>query len=222
MPRARAIPITPHIMKCMGDRIRTARALAGLTRPELEKLHGIKGTTVAKWENGLVMPSLKSIHQLVHALKTQGVVSTVEWFLHGKGAEAYTFNDPIGPLKEDASPFKLDKEILLMEEIRIFKQIYNHAVFCFVNDDTMAPQFSIGDYVGGLKLPPEQKDQALNKTCIVELKDGRKKLRQVIAGSGNDLYSLCGTNARAQLLPSIMMDVELNWIAPIIWHRFVT
>jgi hypothetical protein len=85
----------------------------------------------------------------------------------------------------------------------------------------MTPQFVMGDYVGGLKLQEEKFETTVNKACIVELIDGRKKLRQVIAGSRKGIYNLCGTNNRTQVQPSIIMDVELKWIAPIIWHRFM-
>lgn len=212
------------MMKQVGERVRTARALASLTRPELEKRYGIKKTTVAKWENGLAVPSLKSVHQLIHALKTQGIFSTVEWFLHGKGQEAYVVDTPTllyGNAKNTNTDQELDPDMLVMEEIRNFKNLYPQGVVCLINDDAMLPQFSMGDYVGGLKLAIEKQDSALNKLCIVELKDGRKKLRQVTAGHAPGFYSLCGTNSRAQVYPPVIINVELNWIAPVIWHRLM-
>ena len=229
MPKSRAIPINPEAIQQIGERIRTARALASLTRPDLEKIHKIKATTIAKWEQGTAMPSFKSIHQLVHALKAHSVFCTVEWLLYGRGQETYILDHPAPAFMHESlgqsfnqAGSEFDADVLLMQEIHNFKRLYTNGVVCLINDDAMSPQFAMGDYVGGIKLPEEQIEKAINKTCIIELADGRKKLRQVIAGRRQGFYNLCGTNMRAQMQPTIIMDVELKWVAPVIWHRFMT
>ena len=219
MLKTKIMPSNCNNINETANRIRQTRALSGLTRPELEKNYDVKNTTLAKWESGVTMLSLKGAHQLVNAFKANSVFCTAEWLLTGTGEEPYvvSFSHPV------VSPEIITKDpaILLMEELRSFKKIYSNAVVCLINDDTMLPQFALGDYVGGVKIEKEDIGPLFNKACIVEFLDGRKKLRQVIPGRQFGLYNLYATNMRARLQPSILMDVELKTIAPIVWHRFL-
>lgn len=220
MPRPRVIHLNPKAPLEAGERIRKARALSGLSRPEIEKLHGIKNTTVAKWETGGSMLSIKGAHQLVQAFKSHFVFCSSDWLLYGRGDEPRVATLP------DTSSYPvrtedIDPEILLMEEMKNFRRLYPDAAIHLVNDDAMMPQFSMGDYVGGIKIKEDNAYAAFNKPCITEDMDGRKRLRIILPGSQKGLYHLCGTNGRAQAQPFIAIDVSLKYIATLIWHRFV-
>lgn len=57
-------------MSSIGENIKYARRMAGMTQDELGKRIGIVGRMVSKWENGLHEPSLKSLCKIAEACET--------------------------------------------------------------------------------------------------------------------------------------------------------
>jgi hypothetical protein len=105
----------------------------------------------------------------------------------GAGAEVYPINDGDGLLEVEADV-----------------PVPPGAVGAVVRGDSMYPVFEDGDLVayGGEPLTPEQ---AVGKTCIVQLSDGRMLIKKVRFGSKPGLYTLTSWNA-----PDIE-DVPLDW-----------
>lgn len=105
----------------------------------------------------------------------------------GAGAEVY----PI----DDGDP---------LYEVTISSALPKDTVGAIVRGDSMFPIFEDGDLVAysGVEMLPED---ALGKTCMVELMDGRVLIKTVRRGAAPGLYTLTSTNA-----PDIE-DVEIAW-----------
>ncbi|KAB0570618.1 S24 family peptidase [Brucella pituitosa] len=105
----------------------------------------------------------------------------------GAGAEVY----PI----DDGDP---------LYDVTISSALPKDTVGAIVRGDSMYPIFEDGDLVAysGIEMLPED---ALGKTCMVELQDGRVLIKTVRRGVAPGLYTLTSTNA-----PDIE-DVEIVW-----------
>lgn len=105
----------------------------------------------------------------------------------GAGAEVY----PI----DDGDP---------LYEITVSSALPKDTVGAIVRGDSMFPIFEDGDLVAysGIEMQPEE---ALGRTCMVELADGRVLIKTVRRGGVSGLYTLTSTNA-----PDIE-DVEIVW-----------
>lgn len=67
----------------VGNRIRAARARAGLTQPEMSVLLGMSFSVVAHWETGRSLPKLGTLEKVANILGT-----SVEWLMTGDEPDA--------------------------------------------------------------------------------------------------------------------------------------
>lgn len=69
----------------MGQRIKRARMLAGLSRKDLEEKHGISPHTLQSWELGRNPINRTKAANLVEILHQYDVSCSIDWFLEGTG-----------------------------------------------------------------------------------------------------------------------------------------
>jgi len=54
----------------VGERLRTARRVAGLTQKQLAAELGVEAITVSRWERGVTIPSLPRLRQIAEITET--------------------------------------------------------------------------------------------------------------------------------------------------------
>nr|WP_051686634.1 helix-turn-helix domain-containing protein [Ochrobactrum sp. UNC390CL2Tsu3S39] len=173
------------------DWLREAIKASGLTQEQVAKKLGLnRQAAISEMLNGkrrikanemLILSKLGGIPMPDRSTKIP-VLGYV-----GAGAEVY----PI----DDGDP---------LYEITISSALPKDTVGAIVRGDSMFPIFEDGDLVAysGMEMLPED---ALGKTCMVELMDGRVLIKTVRRGVAPGLYTLTSTNA-----PDIE-DVEIAW-----------
>jgi len=59
-----------HVSGGVGERLRTARRVAGLTQKQLAAELGVEAITVSRWERGVTIPSLPRLRQIAEITET--------------------------------------------------------------------------------------------------------------------------------------------------------
>jgi phage repressor protein C with HTH and peptisase S24 domain len=79
----------------------------------------------------------------------------------------------------------------------------------------MAPRFKDGEYLGYSRSKGLDAERCIGAECVVQTRDGRK-LVKILARSGKrGKFNLISVNAS---VPE-EREVELEWVAPVVWHR---
>ncbi len=84
-----------------------------------------------------------------------------------------------------------------------------------VRGNSMAPRFKEGELIGYSRERGLNPDRCYGTECVVQTADGRKLVKLLERGSRPGVFTLVSINASVP----IEHDVELDWIAPVIWHR---
>ncbi len=216
------------LLQARGGRVRKLRGLTGLSRKVLGEKAGISQSALKFWEDaragGLTEKGAK---KLIKACKEQGVFASVVWLLHGVGMRPQCIDDIYEGRKPDLEKIvhlfdenvRLDDEQAMQHEIELFQGGQDNRVVINIIDKSMEPFYDFGDVVGGKRFPAEFAPHLVGERCIVEIRDGLTICRRVEKGSEEGLYNLMSSNAQASSGPSIIEDVEIVSLAPILWHR---
>lgn len=84
-----------------------------------------------------------------------------------------------------------------------------------VRGDSMAPRFKDGEYIGYSRARGLDTERCYGLECVVQTRDGRKLVKVVERGRRRGTFNLVSVN---DSVPT-ERDVELEWVAPVIWHR---
>lgn len=180
----------------MENRIREFRKRAGLTLVELSERAGMSRSLLTEFELGTKNPNTKRLGTLAEALgvsaadllESRKTVSVVGYV--GAGAEIYAIDDHEkgGGIDEVPAP----------------PGAGSSAVAVVVRGDSMWPKFEDGDVL----IYHERKPPAdlINKTCVVELEDGRTLVKKIRRGA-EDSFTLVSHNAQD------IEDVYVRWAA---------
>jgi hypothetical protein len=139
--------------------------------------------------------------------------------MEGTGAEPSV--NPISSLPTE-DLLNLSEDIIMTYELEFFKTKNPHTADLIVDDEGMLPQYRIGDIVAGKKRTGEEIARVIGNDCIVETIFGEKLIRNVRPGSSKknaSCYTLVCTNPGITAKPSVVSDIELTYVAPVIWHR---
>ncbi|MDR2417016.1 MAG: hypothetical protein LBD15_02515 [Holosporales bacterium] len=204
-----------------GVRLRSARALADISREKLLEFGELSFSSLDAWENGRTSLTQKGAERSAHALRKVGVICSAEWLLYGVGTGPRFVTDP--PLlpggdlevssaeKIGASPFAIQREA------DFFQQIHANAVICHIIDDGMLPLYASGDCVGGFH--STNFSAFIGKSVIAHVEGVDPIVRHLVAGNKPGTVTLtclnADTSAHIQLLP----DVRPLSVAEVIWHR---
>ena len=146
-------PLASPLVK--GERLRRLRNLANLSREEFCDDGSINFTTLISWEVGRFGGvSVKGAKRVIERVAREGVICTPEWLLYeiGVGPEVradYTRINKITAKNTPALSMR-DEKANIIEELMLFKKLNKQAIDFIIEDDTMLPQFQIGDYVAGI------------------------------------------------------------------------
>lgn len=210
-----------------GNRVKQLRKALRLSRKEIERLYGnkyeITAASIQGWETarygGLTERGAKA---MVNVFKEEGLKTTLEWLLYGKG------DKPLMPLiparlkdgliepSSDSLQMNIPDSEAVAKELLLFHQTHSNVVDTIITDDAFSPYFLPGDYVAGVRLFGTDLYKAISHICIVLTYEGLL-VRQVQAGSTEGRYNLKCLNLNS-CQPAIY-DCQLLNAAPIVWWR---
>src|SRR3990167_4249343 len=105
-----------------GDRLRRARILAGIsTRREFEKKYQISANTLQGWEQGKNPLSKKGAKRIIEALKSEGLICSLEWLMRGEGVPPRAFER--AEVVNEADLENLLNQMHLREEQAIYQEL---------------------------------------------------------------------------------------------------
>ncbi|MDR3504439.1 MAG: hypothetical protein P4L79_17875 [Legionella sp.] len=193
-----------------GERLRKIRNLSNLSRKDLCNSKEFNLNTYKGWElarfGGL---PIDGAERVIKRVAEENVICSSEWLLYGKGQEPYI----LPQLNIDRAP---NESELILKEILVFQSLYPDALYTKINDDSLSPQYTCGDYVAGIKIFGEDIATAINQVCIVELINGDTLVRYLRPGRDKKHYQLIATNINNTLENPQPLVAELLYAAPVI------
>jgi phage repressor protein C with HTH and peptisase S24 domain len=84
-----------------------------------------------------------------------------------------------------------------------------------VRGNSMAPRFKDGELLGYSRERGLNPERCYGAECVVQTLDGRKLVKLLERGSRPGVFTLVSVNSS---IP-IEHDVELEWVAPVVWHK---
>lgn len=204
----------------MGQRIKRARMLAGLSRKDLDEKHGISIHTLQSWELGRNPINRPKASNLVEILHQYDVSCSVDWLLEGTGKGPSVIDNEFKnyPMLDESLGSLIASEQTIQKEVDFFKMNNPNAVVIMVSDDAMEPEYKSGDLVGGIKyINQEIKDECVGHDCIVETEEGIFFRRLI---KSEDKFLLVCNNNRTTVSDPVISPESILSIAPVIWHRW--
>jgi hypothetical protein len=234
MPNKQRKPLS---VATVANRLKYVREIMRLSRGYLQDKYHMPATTLKSWENGLSRLTDKGIKRCIEIYRKEGMLINRDWLLSGKGLSPRVsldmgkylasdllyvrHNHPsinVPQIGEEAKTYETDENKCILREAAFFKESYKNAVVLMVNNNDMEPVYHTGDYVGGRFLYGKDIKIGVKRDCIVRLKNGELLLRRLFKnGSGN--YNLACVNPSPNSVSPIMFDVDIESVAPVIWHR---
>lgn len=204
-----------------GARLKKLRNFANLSRKDMCASEDLNINTYKGWEIARYggLPRAGAF-KVVQRVAKEGVTCTVEWLLYGNGPGpqlqigfASSINDAPEEVHEHLTEYQA-----IQNEILFFSRQFKNSISLKVNDDGMSPFYKKGEYVIGIKIEEEVVPGVIGENCIVGLTSGEilcRNLRKYSSGA----YQLACLNFDAEIEKLILYEVELVFIAPILWHR---
>lgn len=202
------------------QRLKYIRSLLRITRSYIQENHGLPEVTLKSWENGTTNITKVGVERCVEIYRKEGLILSENWIMEGIGLDpkntnsvSHYFSTPT----PETLPFEND-EIAMIRDANIFKKSYKNAVIMIVSNDDMRPYYRPGDYVGGKTRYGDNINSAVNKDCIIYLKNGAKFFRRLIKNS-YEKYNLTCLNPNESTSEPVLYNVDIDCVAPVIWHR---
>jgi hypothetical protein len=204
-----------------GERLKYIRSLLRVTRAYLQEKYALPEVTLKSWENGTTNLTQAGVKRCVEIYLNEGMIVSEDWIMEGIGL------DPTASVKVShyfATPTDKelpseDDEVCMFRDANTFKESHPAVVVMVVSNDDMRPFYKPGDYVGGKMRFGDAIDTAINKDCIIHLKNGERFFRRLIK-SHKEGYNLTCLNPNETTAEPVLYDVELEGAAPVIWHRW--
>lgn len=204
----------------MGQRIKRARMLAGLSRKDLEEKHGVSVHTLQSWELGRNPINKSKAANLIEILHQYDVSCSVDWLLEGSGKGPSVLQNEFKnyPFLDEVVDNLFVSEQAIQKEIDFFKTNNPNAVVIMVSDDAMEPEYKPGDFIGGIKfIDRDKKSECVGYDCIAETTEGIFFRRLI---KSEDKYLLACNNNRTSVSDPVISADSILSIAPVIWHRW--
>src|SRR5580704_15321996 len=124
--------------KKIGNRIRGARIMSGLTQEEFSAKYSISLSTLKNFEIARVVPRSATVLSIVEAIQAEGIIVDEHWIVYGKSNG-----------KNGTVPSMLRTDDQVLREIDILKShfINNGAtpIIATVKNNDMSPRYLEGD-----------------------------------------------------------------------------
>ncbi|ODN41622.1 LexA family transcriptional regulator, partial [Piscirickettsia litoralis] len=191
--------------------MRRLRNVANLSREAMCAQEDLNINTYSGWENGKYGGITRAgAEKVIQRVLQEGVACTVEWLMTGVG-QGPNFIEEHEELAFD------DLEVIIQDEIDIFKANFDGSICMKVVDDSMAPTYGMGDIVCGIGRQGSDIIDLIKKDCIVVFLDGSVSLKRILSTS-TGTFNLISTNVNTFIAEPMIYDVPLMAAAPIIRH----
>ena len=212
----------------VGRRLKSLRALLGLSRAEFEKKYRISAATLRAWEDppkerkqGL---SVEGAKKIIAALNTEKIACSLDWLFYGIGNPPQSYKllkeniiTPISNTFEIPSD-DFSEATSALKDVNSFLSNHVDSITLLIQDDSMEPQYEVGDYVGGI-LSQNKIDNLIGEICIITLPDNITLARRLEESSTKDTFTLIATNPKPNNSAPILFNVKIHSAAKLIWHR---
>ena len=212
---------TTEKLNTRGKRLKYIRSLLRVSRAYLQEKYNLPEVTLKSWENGTTILTKSGAERCVEIYRNEGMIISEDWILEGIGIDPKTtvsvghyFATPTSknlPLEDD--------EVAMIRDANLFKKSYPNAVVMIVSNDDMRPFYKPGDYVGGKMCYEKELSKAVNKDCIIYLKNGEKFFRRLIRNYKSG-YNLVCLNPNENTSEPVLYNIDVESAAPVIWHRW--
>ncbi len=209
------------IQKQPGERLKYLRSLIRVTRAYLQEKYGLPEITLKSWENGKTNLTQGGAKRCVEIYLNEGIIVSEDWILEGVGLDptaSINIHNYFATPTEKELPIE-DDEVRMFRDANIFKESYPGTVIMVVSNDDMRPFYKPGDYIGGKMRYGNAIETAINKDCIIHLKNGERFFRRLIKNH-SDGFNLTCLNPYETTVEPVLYNVEIDCVAPVIWHRW--
>lgn len=200
-----------------GDRLLHARQFVAKNRKDFCEKHDISASTLSQVEGGFMDLSEKFSRKIVDALKTEGLLCSVEWIKTGVGNPPESLESlskkiqPNQPVPEHAD----EERIALMESMTFENLNKDSIVMAFPYND-MFNEFKMGDLIGGIKVKKDF-NNFFGKKIIAQLEDKTTWVGFLGKGSHDTVFSIIPFNLHEG--GNVLYDASVETIFEVIWHR---
>ncbi|KTD08531.1 hypothetical protein [Legionella jamestowniensis] len=204
-----------------GQRLKHIRSVLRLSRAYLQEKYGLPEVTLKSWENGTTKLTSTGAQRCVEAYRNEGIIVSEEWILEGVGLDpksTITVSHYFATPTNQDLPIE-DEEISMVKDANLFKESHSNAVIMIVSNADMRPFYLPGDYIGGRLRNLDKIETAVNKDCIVYLRNGEKFFRRLVKDTLG-YYNLTCLNPSETTSEPVLYNVEIESVAPVIWHRW--
>lgn len=205
-----------------GERLKSLRRLLRVTRAYLQAKYGLPEVTLKSWENGASRLTESGAERCVEMYRQEGLIVNLEWIMHGLGLDpklTVSVCDYFAAPNKAVSAFAYDDEEAIIRDAKSFKESYPDAVVMIINNHEMRPFYCPGDYIGGRMREGAALQEAVNRDCIVYLKDGERLFRRVLVNKQGQ-FNLSCLNPHETTEQPVLYDVKIESAAPVVWHRW--
>lgn len=210
-----------HKLSTPGQRLKYIRSLLRVSRAYIQEKYGIPEVTLKSWENGTTNLTKSGAQRCAEFYRNEGMIVSEDWILEGVGIDpksAVSVSHYFATPTSKDLPLE-DEEIVMMRDANLFKESHPNAVIMIVSNDDMRPFYKPGDYVGGKMRYGADVVDAVNKDCIVYLKNGERFFRRLIKNSAAG-YNLTCLNPNEETSEPVLFNIDVDGVAPVIWHRW--
>ncbi len=202
-----------------GQRLRTARTLAGLSRAQICEQEGLNQTTYKGWElgrfGGLTRWGAKHVAE---RLLLAGVDCSADWLLYEVGNPPTLVSATSDHAEEQTPTLQELENQDIKKELEVFYAHSPEAINLKIADGSMLPQFEPGDIVAGVKTA--NLFEAVGKNVIASLEDGKVLLRKLHIDRNHPKYFvLIATNLELDIPNLVIQKAKIESVAPVLWHR---
>lgn len=204
-----------------GERLKYIRSLLRVSRSYLQEKYGLPEVTLKSWENGTTKLTQAGAERCVEVYRSEGLIVSEDWIMEGVGLDpkqTVTVSHYFATPTSKELPTE-DDEVAMVRDANAFKESHPNAVVMIVSNDDMRPFYWPGDYIGGKMRYGDAIDTAVNKDCIVYLKNGERFFRRLIKNT-TEGYNLTCLNPNEATAEPVLYNVEIDSVAPVIWHRW--
>jgi len=177
--------------------------------------------TLKSWENNTTKLTPVGAKRCVEIYLSEGIIVSEDWIMEGIGLDP-TVSVKVAHYFATPSHKELtneDDEVNMFKDANAFKESQPGIVIMVVTNNDMRPFYKPGDYVGGKMRFGKSIYSAVNKDCIVHLKNEEQFFRRLIKNHSHG-YNLVCLNPSETTAEPVLYDVKIKGAAPIIWHRW--
>ncbi len=188
--------------KKIGNRIRGARIMSGLTQEDFSAKYSISLSTLKNFEIARVVPRFTTVLSIISAIQAEGIIVDEDWIIYGRSNG-----------KDGSIPRILQTNAQMQREIDVLK---NHLIdngtspiIATVKNNDMSPKYLEGDVLIGL-LSDLDFAFPISRHFLIEV--GGDFIPYSIIKEGKAYYAVNSSKTR-------LIRVKNERVASIIWHR---